>query len=260
MVSAVLGGIYSAYRTVSKEYGVLLSATKNILTGLQGLMIIAANNPAVKLALSIADLVKGVFETIATLPNVHEMATFRSEFFEAVPDSRMVDLKRKKIKVLTKSCTYIVENEKRIRKILGIAKDAGLITRANEALAGLSTGRDEEVQKAEAFILKLRQRTNAKYGLSIGHTVNKVSGVGVSISLIAAGPNPVSLSLMGLVGVSALGLWAYEKIMLPADPFRGPKDVWYETVPHKVRTALYSLSDRIKSFFTPKRVTLFSIQ
>lgn len=256
-VLSALNAVNSAYKMVSGEFSVLLLATGNIIKGLEGVGAIASGNPAIKMGLSIAGLVKSSFEAISTIPKASAISSFRSDLFEHVKDPDATATRQARIENLTQALSHIRDNEKSIRKTLIIAKEAGLVSRSNEALAGIgSTSRqeqDEALEKGELFIRQLRRRVDIKFGLSIAQLITKVSSVAVSISLVAAPPNPVTLSLAGVVGVATFALWGIEKIMVAKDPFGEPKDVWYEKVPHEIRTAVYKVSDAVKDFFSYKK-------
>lgn len=262
MVSSVLNHSFidnikstfnSVYKAVSSEFSVLLGATTNIMKGLEGIGAVAIGNPVVKTALSICSTVKLFFEAAAALPKTVEIGNLRSEMFEHVKDPNPSALRERRIQDLTAAATYISANHKRIRTILGIAKTAGLLARANAAKDVAST---EDLEKGEEFVRNLRRRVDTKLGLTIAQLVTKVTGVALSAITLVIPSIPVTLILFGVVGLSALTLWGIEKIMLPQDPFGTPKDVWYETAPHKVRTAVYKVSDAIKDFFSPKKFSL----
>lgn len=252
IIDSVKSTVHSAYKAVSAEFSVLLGATTNIIKGLEGLGALAIGNPVVKLALGVGGVVKSFFEAAAVLPKSIEIGKLRSELLEVVEDPNPSALRQRRIENLTASANYISANEKRIRTILGIAKSAGMLARANAAKNVAST---EDLEKGEEFIRTLRRRVNTKFGITLAQLVTKVSGVALSAVSLAIASIPVTLILFGVVGVSSLALWGIEKIMLPADPFNDPKDVWHETASHRIRTAVYKVSDAIKDFFSPKKMS-----
>lgn len=249
-VNNIKSAINTVYKSVSGEFSVLLGATTNIIKGLEGIGAVTIGNPVLKMALGVGGVVKSFFEAAAVLPKSVEIGNLRSEMFEQVKDPNTLDLRERRIQDLTASATYISNNEKRLRTTLGIAKTAGLLARANPAKNVESI---EDLEKGEELIRTMRRRVNTKFGLTLAQLVNKASGVALSAISLAVASVPATLILFGVVGVSALALWGIEKIMLPQDPFGQPKDVWYETVPHRIRTAVYKVSDAMKDFFAPKK-------
>lgn len=226
----------SVYKALSSEVSVLVFAGTNILKGLQGVGVFALDNARVKLALSIGTLVKSAFETFATVPKMHEVSVLRTDLFEIMKSG---DAK--------KTCTYIRDNQKQIRNILGVAKNAGILKRAEDVLADKVAP-----EKAEEFLTAMRRRVNLQFGVNLTKLITRVANVGASIALVSTPTSPVSLAITGLCGVATLGLWAFEKVFLPSNPFDAPKDIWYETIPHKIRSTAFKISDTIATFFAEK--------
>jgi hypothetical protein len=244
--------IGSGLQTVAAEFGSLQFAFTNILRGLQGVALFAVDNPAIKMIISIAGVAKSGFEAIAQVPKVHTARLLHTDLFEHVrkPDSQQSLAGR--INDLTQSVAYIQTNEKRIRTITGIAKEAGIAKRATDILAELSSASNDEqikaVEKGEEFVKTLRTRVSQKLGFELTKLLNRIAGVVVSSLLIPFPLNPITLSLAGGVGVMALVVWGAEKLVLTKDPFIDPKD----TLSYKISAATQKLADIVKGVFQPK--------
>jgi hypothetical protein len=227
------------------------------MKGLEGVGVLVTGNPIAKLALSVADSVKLFFEAALTIPKTHDLRIFRSDMFEHVKDPNSADTLEHRIHNLTAACNYISKNDKNIRTTLMLAKQVGLVRRADEAKNGVaSTDAAEQLkalEKGEEFIRNLRRRVNSHLGLTAATLAAKISGCAISVPLFLLPPNPVTLTIAGVVGLGSLFIWAAEKIMLPSDPFGEPKDVWYEKAPHRIRMASYRISDAVKNLFSQKK-------
>ncbi len=255
----IVGFFGSVYHVAEKEFPMLSFCGSSILKGLEGVGAVVQGNPVGKLIFSIAGIVNTFLNLsiIPGLPKAGSLYALKKDIFENVKDPTNPASRETKIKDLTASCAYVSANERRIRKTINIAKDVGIQKRANDVIQGLASNDSEEqtkaIEKGEKFTKALRHRVKNKLGIDIVKLVNKISGIVISILLLALPPNPVTLSLAGVVGLSSLTLWAVEKILLPADPFSEPKDVWYERVPRKLLNATYRVSEVVNNLFTPKK-------
>lgn len=244
VVRTVCNAAKTVYKTLQSEFSVLLFAGTNIVKGMQGIGLVAIENSVVKLALSIGTLVKSTIESLGTIPKMHEVTQLRKNLFDVLKDPKTLTTRRSRIENMTKACEYIRDNQKQIRNILGVAKDAGILQRAESALE-----RKTSLEDSEQFLKTLRRRVNLQFGVNLAKLVTRTASVGASIALIASAPNPITLSIAGVCGLATLGTWAFEKIFLPKNPFDAPKDVWYETIPHKIRSTAFKISDRIEQVF-----------
>ncbi len=151
------------------------------MRGTQGVGAFSITSPGVKMAISVAGLVKSTFESIASIPKFYEAASFRSDLFEHVKAPNKSDSRAHRIQNLTEACTHIRDNEKTIRKSLFVAKNAGVLSKANEALEGLSSRnaktQNQALEKGEEYVTNLRARVNSKFGVALANVVTKVSGL-----------------------------------------------------------------------------------
>ena len=255
----VAGFFSSAYKVAEKEFPILSFCGSSILKGLEGVGAVMQGNPVGKLIFSIAGIVN-TFLNLSIIPGIPKaggLYGLKKDIFENVKDPTNPANRETRIKDLTSSCAYVSANERRIRKAINIAKDVGIQKRADDIIQGLASNDSEEqskaIEKGEKFTKALRHRVKNKFGIDLVKLVNKISGVVISVLLLALPPNPVTLSLAGVVGLSTLTLWAVEKVLIPADPFSEPKDVWYEKVPRRLLNATYRVSEVVNNLFTPKK-------
>lgn len=253
VVVKLRGALQTAYKTVTREFSVLLGHTKNIMKGFEGVGVLASGNPIAKLALSVADSVKLFFEATMTIPKTHDLRILRSDMFEHVKCPDVTETRERRIQNLTEACDYIKQNDKRIRTTLVLAKQVGLVKHADKALNGIATGDEKALEEGEEFIRNLRRRVNTQLSLTAATLAAKIASTVSMISFIVTPPNPLTLIAAGVLGLGSLFIWGAEKIMLPADPFGQPKDVWHEKAPYKVRMACYKISEAVNSLFYPKK-------
>lgn len=210
----VSGFFHSAYKTVTSEYTVIFSDLQNVVKGLQGIGLFAINNPVVKKALAIGSVVNFLFKVLPAIPKLRNADLLRREMFEHVAAPNPLDLRDKRIVDLTKACTYIHTNEKRIRKTFDINKTAKIKERAEAILQGISSGANT-LEADEEFAKTLRTRANTKVGIDLAKLITKVGGLAVSTLLVAAPTSLILLTFAGVVGITAITLWAIDKIKLP---------------------------------------------
>lgn len=251
----VVNTIKGAVTKLSGEFGTLYFAGSNIVKGMEGAGIFSHGNPFMQTAVSIASMVHFTLQLVPSAQSLTQIVSLKNDMFDRVKAPNPKQLRQSRIADVTEACNYVGENHKNIRKTLGIAKETRIDERAKAILQGIASPNSEEqqlqaIEKGEEFVRILRQRVKTKLGIDTAKLAVRAAGVAVSALLAFSTPNPVSLSLAGAVGLSVLGLWASEKIMLPADPFAEPSDAWHQKAAHNIRQGVYKVADSVEGFFT----------
>lgn len=152
---------------------------------------------------------------------------------------------------LKKSCTYIVDNQKKLQGGLSIGAEAKIDERAKAVLSKLERGDEKAVSEGVDLLKTLKGRVTTKLSLSVlslATKVAKVAAAGILLFVLATTPVVGVVFGVALVG---LALFAIEKIALHKNPFAQAKDVWHEKAIHAIRQgidkAAYAVAKAIKN-------------
>ncbi len=204
----------SLYKTSIRDNKVLIFGINAVIKGAQGVSAVIKDSPIPKLALGITALATSVFTLLPQVPDLRDTFKLRKNLLDNSQDPRKLTTREERVANITKACTYIRDNEKTIRVVLKLGKDANIVGRARDALDGKMS-----LEKAEDFYKRLRSRINTKCGTELAQTICKTAGVGVSIALIAVPTSPIALGAFGIVGATALTLYGIEKVLYHNHPF-----------------------------------------
>ena len=213
-ISNVRSYFNTFYKASIRDNKVIIFGVNAVIKGAQGVCAVLKDSPIPKLALGITSLATAVFTLLPQIPDLRNVVKLRKDLLNNSQDPTKLKTREARIANITKACTYIRDNEKTIRRILKLEKDANLVGRAGDALTGKLS-----LENAEKFYTQLRGRINLKVGMEIAQTVSKTAGVGASLALIFVPTSPVALGALGLVGAAALTLYATERVLYRNHPF-----------------------------------------
>jgi len=242
--------VKSVAKSISGEYGMFMGVGINVIKGLQGVGAVALENGFAKSLISIAGVVNGLMQLVSPGIDLDEVTQLRTNIFASIDSPKPTDTRERRIQILTNSCNFAIANQKSIRKKLDLAKETKIDDMARRIQQALASD-DAEVQThalqdGEKFMQQLKDRVNVKFGVEIAKLAVRTTGVALSAISFFTGPVLPILIGFGVVGVATLALYAFEKVMLPKDPFSPPRDVWYEQVASDCRQSIIKINDTVK--------------
>lgn len=242
---AIVSNIRSAAKQVSGEFGLFMGAGINVIKGLQGIGAVAQEDPLAKSIISFAGVINGIFQLVSPAFNMEELVAMKSAIDQNIETAPSTDSHERRIQVLTKSCNFVITNEKKIRKQLGLAKETKINEMAGRIQAGLNSD-DAEVRartlaEGETLMKLLKSRVNLKLGIETTKLTLRTTGVAISIISLFTGTTVPSMVALGVIGVATVGLWVFERVMLPKDPFTPPANVWYEQMALNMRNTINNI-------------------
>lgn len=242
---AIVSNIRSAAKVVSGEFGLFMGAGINVIKGLQGVGAVAQEDPLTKSIISFAGVINGIFQLVSPAFKMEELVAIKNDMDHNIETLPATDSQERRVQVLTKSCNFVIANEKKIRKQLGLDKAIKLDEMARRLQAGLNS-EDAEVRtrtlaEGETLMNQLKGRVNLRVGIETTKLALRTTGVAISIMSLFTGTTVASMIALGAIGVATLALWTFERVMLPKDPFTPPANVWHEQMALNIRNTINNI-------------------